>query len=108
MERPLTGPAARKHWFRAEFGNGRFRVLFRHDSKAKIIIFAWVNDGNTLRTCGAQSDADHVFEEMLNKGNPPDDRAALLAASSGKGDGERLEKATGREGRACARAGSSR
>ena len=29
-----------KHWFRAEFGNGRFCLFFRYDSEAKVIIFA--------------------------------------------------------------------
>jgi len=33
---------ARKHWFRAKFGNGRFRLFFRYSAAAKIIIFAWV------------------------------------------------------------------
>lgn len=33
---------AHKHWFRAKFGNGRFRLFFRYDSTAKVIIFAWV------------------------------------------------------------------
>lgn len=31
---------ARKHWFRAKFGNSRFRRFFRHDSRTKVIIFA--------------------------------------------------------------------
>src|SRR5436190_9059662 len=38
-----------KHWFREKFGNGRFRLFFRYDSKAKVIVYAWVNDENTLR-----------------------------------------------------------
>ncbi|MGU3541125.1 type II toxin-antitoxin system YhaV family toxin [Methylobacterium sp. A54F] len=85
--------ADRKHWFRAKFGNGRFRVFFRYDSKAKVIILAWVNDGSTLRTYGAKTDAYHVFKGMLDRGNPPDDWAALLAASSGREDVARLEEA---------------
>lgn len=32
----------RKHWFRAKFGNGRFRLFFRYSSTSKVIIFAWV------------------------------------------------------------------
>lgn len=31
-----------RHWFRAKFGNGRFRLFFRYDTAAKVIIFAWV------------------------------------------------------------------
>lgn len=69
-----------KHWFRDKFGNGRFRVFFRFDSRAKIIVYAWVNDETTLRTCGAKSDAYAVFAAMLASGNPPDSRTALLAA----------------------------
>ena len=30
----------RKHWFRAKFGNGRFRLFFCCSTAAKIIIFA--------------------------------------------------------------------
>jgi toxin YhaV len=72
-----------KHWFRAKFGNGRFRLFFRYDSNAKIIIFAWVNDETTLRTYGAKTDAYMVFRRMLEDGNPPDDWAALQSAASG-------------------------
>ena len=82
---------ARKHWFRAKFGNGRFRLFFRYDSKTKIIIFAWVNDENTLRTYGAKTDAYRVFKGMLEKGNPPDDWKSLLAAVSAKPIIERLK-----------------
>src|SRR5690625_3866582 len=59
------GPAlgkAHRHWFRAKFGNGRFRLFFRYDSTTKIIIFAWVNDEATLRTFGAKTDAYRVFK----------------------------------------------
>jgi toxin YhaV len=43
------GPGGR-HWFRAKFGGQRFRLFFRYDSGAKIIVYAWVNDRSTLRT----------------------------------------------------------
>ena len=72
----------RKHWFRAKFGAGRFRLFFRYSAKAKVIIFAWVNDETTLRAYGAKTDAYAVFRKMLDKGNPPDDWAALLEAAS--------------------------
>lgn len=72
----------RKHWFRAKFGGGRFRLFFRYSTSAKIIIFAWVNDRGTLRTYGAKSDAYAVFAKMLDSGNPPEDWDALIAASS--------------------------
>lgn len=72
----------RKHWFRAKFGGGRFRLFFRYSTSAKIIIFAWVNDRDTLRTYGAKSDAYAVFAKMLDSGNPPEVWDALMAESS--------------------------
>lgn len=71
----------RKHWFRAKFGGGRFRLFFRYSTSAKIIIFAWVNDQNTLRSYGSKTDAYAVFKTMLDKGNPPDDWDALTDGS---------------------------
>ena len=66
----------RKHWFRAKFGAGRLRLIFRYSTRAKIIVFAWVNDETTLRSYGARSDAYAVFRKMLDKGDPPEDWAA--------------------------------
>ncbi len=71
----------RKHWFRAKFGGGRFRLFFRYSSSARVIVFAWVNDETTLRTYGAKSDAYAVFRKMLDSGHPPDDWTALIAAA---------------------------
>lgn len=68
-----------RHWRRAKTGR-RFRLFFRYDSKAKVIVFAWVNDEQTLRSAGSQSDPYAVFQKMLGQGNPPDDWAALMAA----------------------------
>ena len=73
------GPAFR-HWRRAKLGR-RFRLFFRFDSKTRIIIFAWVNDENTLRSSGSKTDPYAVFQKMLQRGNPPDDWAALVSAS---------------------------
>jgi toxin YhaV len=72
--------ANQKHWFRDKFGNGRFRLFFRYDSKVKIIIYAWVNDAAPLRTYGSKSDAYAVFSAMLRDGNPPEGWDRLLAA----------------------------
>jgi toxin YhaV len=69
-----------RHWRRAKIGR-RFRLFFRFDSKSKIIIFAWVNDENTLRSAGAKNDPYVVFQKMLKSGQPPDDWSALLAAA---------------------------
>lgn len=84
----------RKHWFRAKFGNGRFRLFFRYSSTAKIIVFAWVNDQSTLRTYGSKADAYKVFKSMLDDGDPPDDWGALFRAASAKGSIQRLDAAT--------------
>lgn len=73
------GPEYR-HWRRAKIGR-RFRLFFRYDSRAKTIVFAWVNDEQTLRSAGSKSDPYAVFEKMLERGNPPDDWASLVAAS---------------------------
>lgn len=75
--------AKRKHWFRAKFSSGRFRLFFRYSSSAKIIVYAWVNDQTTLRTYDSKNDAYAVFKKMLDKGNPPDDWDALMADSVG-------------------------
>jgi toxin YhaV len=72
----------RKHWFRAKFGGGRFRLFFRYSTSARIIIYAWVNDRDTLRTYGSKSDAYAVFARMLDSGNPPENWEALIAASA--------------------------
>lgn len=74
------GPA-RRHWFRAKFGANRFRLFFRANSAARIVVYAWVNDRDTLRKAGAASDPYAVFARMLASGNPPDDWQRLLAAA---------------------------
>ena len=69
------------HWFRAKFGNGRFRLFFRFDLKAKIIAYAGVNDETALRTRGSRTVAYAVFAGMLRSGNPPAARADLPEAA---------------------------
>jgi len=71
------GPSHR-HWRRAKFLQ-RFRLFFRFDSASRIIIYAWVNDENTLRKAGSRSDPYAVFLRRLNDGNPPDGWDDLLA-----------------------------
>jgi toxin YhaV len=81
---------ARKHWFRAKFGNGRYRLFYQFNSRAKVIIYAWVNDESTLRTYGGKRDAYAVFRAMLDKGDPPDswnDLAKAIGAGAHKGPG---------------------
>lgn len=45
-----------KHWFRAKFGNQRFRLFFRYDSRVKVIVYAWVNDADSKRTYGSKDE----------------------------------------------------
>jgi toxin YhaV len=71
-----------RHWFRAKFAGNRFRLFFRADSQAKVIVYAWVNDRDTLRKAGAGTDPYAVFGRMLASGNPPDDWAVLMAAAA--------------------------
>ncbi|MCZ8085820.1 MAG: type II toxin-antitoxin system YhaV family toxin [Brevundimonas sp.] len=70
------GPAHR-HWRRAKFLQ-RFRLFFRFDSKAKMIIYVWVNDENTLRKAGARTDVYAVFKSRLARGDPPTSWQELL------------------------------
>jgi toxin YhaV len=70
-----------RHWFRAKF-LGRFRLFFRYDSRARIIVYAWVNDERSLRQRGGRSDPYEMFRRMLASGNPPADWAALVKSSS--------------------------
>jgi toxin YhaV len=70
-----------RHWRRAKIGQC-FRLFFRYDSTSKIIVFAWVNDTQTLRAKGSRNDPYAVFQRMLLRGNPPDSWDELVAASS--------------------------
>jgi len=71
---------AYRHWRRAKIGR-RFRLFFRYDERAKIIVYAWVNDEQTLCSSGSQSDPYTVFEKMHGRGHPPDDWKSLVQAS---------------------------
>jgi len=62
-----------RHWRRGKFFEGRYRLFFRYLTGAKVIVLAWVNDDQTLRTYGRKTDAYAVFQGMLTKGHPPDD-----------------------------------
>lgn len=86
---------AHRHWFRAKFGGNRFRLFFRADSRAKVIVYAWVNDRDTLRKAGAGTDPYAVFARMLEHGNPPDDWPALLAAAQAPDAQRRFNAADG-------------
>lgn len=71
-----------KHWFRAKFDGGGFRLFFRYSASARIIIYTWFNDSNSLRTYGAKTDAYVMFANMLDSGNPPEGWEELMKASA--------------------------
>ena len=87
----------RKHWFRAKFFQ-QYRLFFRFDSTAKVIVLAWVNDEQTLRAYGSKTDAYATFKGMLDGGNPPDDFDALTkeALAAAERFEEGLKAAPGR------------
>ena len=76
------GPEHR-HWRRAKF-LGRFRLFFRYSSKDRVIIYAWVNDENTLRKAGGRNDPYAIFNTLLRKGRPPDDWDALKKTATAR------------------------
>lgn len=69
-----------RSWRRAKLGS-QYRVFFRFDSRAKIIVYAWVNDQDSLRAYGSKNDAYLVFASLLNKENPPSSWDELLEQS---------------------------
>lgn len=70
------GPKHR-HWFRARFYQ-QYRLFFRYQAKARVIVYAWVNDADTRRAYGSATDAYRVFRRMIESGNPPDSWDELL------------------------------
>lgn len=69
--------AERKHWFRAKFYQ-QYRLFFRYHAAQRIIVYAWVNDGDTKRAYEGSDDAYRVFRKMIETGHPPDDWDTLI------------------------------
>lgn len=65
-------------WSRVKFGNGRYRLFFRYSWESRVIVLAWVNDSDTLRTYGSKTDAYKTFGKMLKGGRPPHNWEHLL------------------------------
>lgn len=78
-----------KHWFRAKFFQ-QYRLFFRFHARAKVIVFAWVNDEDNKRAYESADDAYRVFRRMLDKGRPPSDWGQLLAEA--RAESERLSR----------------
>lgn len=77
-----------KHWFRAKFFQ-QYRLFFRYHLSSKIIVLAWVNDEDSKRSYGSNTDAYQVFKKMLDTNCPPDNWENLLEQA--KGEADRLE-----------------
>lgn len=69
-------------WFRAKFFQ-QYRLFFRFDTKAKVIIYAWVNDIQSKRAYDSKTDAYAVFKKMLEDGYPPSEWLELKAQAKG-------------------------
>lgn len=79
------------HWFRDKYA-GQFRLFFRYDSKAKVIIYGWVNDEDTLRAYDSKTDAYKEFRKRLSNGVPPDSWGDLLKEASAPEAVKRLNR----------------
>lgn len=80
-----------QHWYRAKFYQ-QYRLFFRYDTAAKVIIYAWVNDDRTLRAYDSKDDAYRTFAKMLAKDRPPDDWPTLLKEATRSGAKDRFDR----------------
>jgi len=69
-----------RHWFRAKF-HDRYRLFYRFSSHDKLIIYAWVNDEDSLRKAGSRTDPYAIFRNMLVSGSLPSSLDQLLRVS---------------------------
>ena len=79
------------HWFRDKYA-GQFRLFFRYNSRARIIIYGWVNDEETLRAYESKTDAYKEFRKRLGNGVPPDSWEDLLKEASAPEAMKRLNR----------------
>lgn len=72
-----------KYWRRVKKGlPDRYRLFFRFASKpVRLIVYAWLNDEDTLRKAGSKTDVYAAFQRMLARGEVPGDIDALLKES---------------------------
>ena len=71
------------NWRRVRKGMpDRYRLFFRFASRpAKIVVYVWFNDEDTLRKAGSKTDVYQAFRRMLARGEVPDRIEALLKDS---------------------------
>lgn len=74
------------NWRRVKKGMpDRYRLFFRFSSKlAKVIVYVWFNDEDTLRKAGSKTDVYQTFKRMLARGVVPIDIKALLIGATTK------------------------
>jgi toxin YhaV len=61
----------------------RYRLFFRFNTQQpKTIVYAWLNNEQTIRKADAKTDVYAVFTRMLQNGTIPDDWAALIIKSN--------------------------
>jgi len=60
----------------------RYRMFFRFSSTDHGIVYAWFNNHKTLRKDGSRTDVYRVFQQMLEKGDIPDQYDQLKDESS--------------------------
>jgi len=67
------------NWRRVKHGlPQRYRLFFKFASAQRKIIYAWLNDENTLRKEGDKNDVYEVFKRLLRRGEVPDSIDELL------------------------------
>jgi toxin YhaV len=69
-----------RHWLRAKFRQ-QYRVFFRYSTRSQAIVYAWVNDDETLRSYGSKTDAYVFFRKLLESGKVPNNWIELVAES---------------------------
>lgn len=90
-----SNPGHRDFWLGGTLGGGykdwrrvkhrlppRYRLFFKFNSNEKRIIYAWLNNENTLRQAGAKTDVYEVFKRMLRRGDVPNSFDDLLKESA--------------------------
>lgn len=68
----------RNRWMRAKSFQ-QYRLFFRFRKAERIILYAWLNDENTLRAYDSKTDAYAVFRKMLDRKRPPEGWEKLKA-----------------------------
>ena len=83
---------SRRHWFRAKFFQ-QYRLFYRYNNVAKVIVLGWVNDEESLRSYSSRTDVYATFKKMLDSGKPPDNFQTLMKEA--KAAGMSLENSLG-------------